>query len=142
MMRPEVLDLMQLGSAAFSFFSNYLNSLGVRWAFQSGILRLGVAMQTVDFWIAGFLDGRMIWTFGFLFFRFLGFLVFCFFGFLVFWFLGFLVFRFFGFLAENTFLDFRILGFSCFWFSGFSNQFFGEPNQFFGGWIQFLSGPI
>ena len=89
-MRPEVLDLMQLGSAAF--FSNYLNSLGVRWAFQSGILRLGVAMQTVDFWVSGFLDGRMIWTFGFLVFRF-----FVFFGFLVFWFSGFLVFRFLGF---------------------------------------------
>ena len=87
-MRPEVLDLMQLGSAAFSFF-NYLHSLGVGWAFQSGILRLGVATQTVDFWISGFLDGRMIWTFGFLVFRF--------FGFLVFWFSGFVVFCFFGF---------------------------------------------
>ena len=70
MMRPGVLDLMQLGSAAFSVFFSYLNSLGVWWAFQSGILRLGVAMQTVDFRISGFLDGRMIWSFGFLVFGF------------------------------------------------------------------------
>ena len=71
MMRPGVLDLMQLGSTAFSGIFLYLNSLvGVGWAVQSGILRLGVAMQTVDFRISGFLDGRMIWTFGFLVFRF------------------------------------------------------------------------
>ena len=96
MMRPGVLDLMQLGSTAFSGIFLYLNSLvGVGWAVQSGILRLGVAMQTLDFWISGFLDGRFFGILGFLDFRISGFLDFCFF--LVFCFFGFLVFRLFGF---------------------------------------------
>ena len=86
MMRPGVRDLMQLGSTAFSCIFLYLNSLvGVGWAVQSGILRLGVAMQTLDFWISGFLDGRMIWSFGFLFFWISGFLDFWILGFPDFW---------------------------------------------------------
>ena len=91
-MRPGVLDLMQLGSTAFSGIFLYLNSLvGVGWAVQSGILRLGVAMQTLDFWISGFLDGRFFGILGILDFRISGFLDFCFFSFLlfVFWFFGF-----------------------------------------------------
>ena len=70
-----------------------------------------MATQTVDFWISGFLDGRMIWTFGFLVFRFFGFLVFWFSGFLVFCFFlffGFLVFRFLDFWLK---IRFWILGF-------------------------------
>ena len=59
MMRPGMLDLMQLGSTGFSNIFLYLNSLvGAGWAVQSGILRLGMAMQTLDFWISVFLDGR------------------------------------------------------------------------------------
>ena len=87
-----MLDLMQLGSTAFSGIFLYLNSLvGVGWAVQSGILRLGVAMQILDFWISGFLDGRFFGILGILDFRISGFLDFCFFGFLVFWIFGFLV---------------------------------------------------
>ena len=97
MMRPGVLDLMQLGSTAFSCILLYLNSVGVGCAVQSWILKLGVAMQTLDFWISGFLDGRFFGILGILDFRISGFLDFWFFGFLFFWFSGFLVFWFFGF---------------------------------------------
>ena len=94
MMRPGVLDLMQLGSTAFSGIFLYLNSLGVGWAVQSWILKLGVAAQTLDFWTSGFLEFRIFKILGFWIF---GFLVSSFFGFLDFWFSGFLVFWFFGF---------------------------------------------
>ena len=60
MMRPGMLDLMKLGSTAFSCIFWYLNSLVVGWAVQTWILELGVAMHAnfrfLDFWILGASD--------------------------------------------------------------------------------------
>ena len=94
MMRPEVLDLMQLGSAAFSFFQLFaLFGCGVGFPIWDLEAWGGHAnCRFLDFWIFGWSDDLDFWFSGFLFFWFSGFLVFCFFGFLVFCF-----FRFFGF---------------------------------------------
>ena len=108
MLRPGVLDLMQLGSTAFSCILLYLNSVGVGCAVQSWILKLGVAMQTLDFWISGFLESRIFRILGFLDFRISGFLDFWFFGFLFFWFSGFLDSRILDFWLK---IRFWILGF-------------------------------
>ena len=105
---PGVLDLMQLGSTAFSCILLYLNSVGVGCAVQSWILKLGVAMQTLDFWISGFLESRIFRILGFLDFRISGFLDFWFFGFLFFWFSGFLDSRILDFWLK---IRFWILGF-------------------------------